>query len=67
MDHNTNAALDGLIDSALTIAHQDAALRRSLKEAITSGDVALTLEAACSLVGVKPTGAILALLRDKAA
>jgi len=65
--HNPDAALDGLIDSALKIAYQDAALRKSLKEAILRDDVAQTLEVACSLVGVKPSGSILALLSDKAA
>jgi hypothetical protein len=53
-------ALDGLIDSALKIAHQDAALRRSLKEAILRDDVAKTIETACALVGVKMSGSILA-------
>jgi hypothetical protein len=53
-------ALDGLIDAALKIAHQDAALRGSLKEAILRDDVAQTLEVDCSLVGVEPSGSILA-------
>ena len=52
--------LDGLIDAALKIAHREAALRRSLKEAIIRGDVAQTLKVACSLVGVEPSGSILA-------
>ena len=53
-------ALNGLIDAALKIAHQDAALRKSLKEAILRDDAAQTLETACALVGVKPSGSILA-------
>jgi hypothetical protein len=59
--------LDGLIEAAQKITHQDAVLRRSLKASLLRGDPAEALEAACSLVGVKPIGSILALIRDKAA
>jgi hypothetical protein len=57
-----DTALDGLIDCALQIAHKDAALRRSLKAAIQRDDVAATLQAACSLLGVEPSGSIRALI-----
>jgi hypothetical protein len=61
-----DAALDGLIDSALKIAYQDAALRKSLKAALLRDDVSAALEAACALVGVKPSGSILSLIRKEA-
>ena len=61
-----DTALDGLIDSALKIAGQDAALRRNLKAAIQHDDVAQTLQAACALVGVEPSGSILALILSRA-
>ena len=47
----TDAPLDGLIDAALKIAHQDPTLRRNLKEAILRDDTAAALEAAGALVG----------------
>ena len=61
-----DTALDGLIDSALKIAHQDAALRRRLKAAILRDDPAAALEAACALVGFEPSGSILALVLSRA-
>lgn len=67
LQYKPDAALGGLIDSALKIAYQDAALRKSLKDAILRNDVAGALEAACSLVGVEPSGSILALTSSKAA
>jgi hypothetical protein len=65
--NSTDAAFDGLIESALKIANHDAALRKSLKDAVVRGDAVQALHAACSLVGVEPSGSILALLRNKAA
>ena len=57
-----NTALDGLIECALKIAHQDAALRRNLKAAIQRDDVAGTLQAACSLLDIEPPSSIRALI-----
>jgi hypothetical protein len=61
--NNTDPHFDDLVDAALNIAHQDVARRRTLKNALVRGDVANSLEAACALVGVKPSGQILELIR----
>src|ERR1017187_5174421 len=45
-----------LMRPALKIAQQDAALRRNLKAAIQRDDVVQTLQAACALMGVEPSG-----------
>lgn len=58
-------SLDGLISAALEIATRDASLRRDLKQALIIDDPSLALRSACSLLGVKPIGSILALIRDK--
>ena len=65
--YGLDAPREGLIDAALNIAHQDATLRRNLKEVILRDDTAAALEAACALVAVEPSGSILALPCGKAA
>jgi hypothetical protein len=62
-NQNDVQAFDGLVNAALKIAHQDAARRRTLKDAILRDDVAQVLDAACALVGVQPSGQILELIR----
>jgi hypothetical protein len=61
--NNTDPHFDGLVEAALKIAQQDAARRRTLKDAILGDDVAQVLDAACALVGVRPSGKILELIR----
>ena len=61
-----NTLLDGLIEATLEVARHDAALRRDLKAAIQHDDVAQTLQAACALVGVEPSGSVLALILSPA-
>jgi hypothetical protein len=61
--NNTEPALDGLIEAALKIAHQDGAQRRILRDALIRGDVAQALRSACPLVNVEPSGHILGLIR----
>jgi hypothetical protein len=54
---------DGLVSAALDIATRDAALRRELKDSILRDNLTQVLECACALVGVDPTGSILAMMR----
>ena len=61
-----NTAFDGLVAAALDIAKQDTALRRTLKEAILRDDTVAALDVACALVGVEPSGSILALILSRA-
>ena len=57
----TDAALDGLIEAALSIASRDASIRRDLKAALLHDDLGHALRCACALVGVEPTAAMLQL------